>query len=530
MESSDSMPPEIESAGEDIILRYEEFETVKSIVANDGRNSGTIEEGFFLISQEPQAVQYNPEGNVEETVSHRHQTEVTLEWMHLCRICANASDHMIPIFVGNGAEHDLSGKIIKYLPIHVSESDTLPLQLCERCANTLIAWHELSEGCLSAQRKLLEMQDMHLRNKQQYYNPTSLDNLEVPTPMLTASTTIASSVTNSLPSQQNDDKNEVCSTEKINNSNRCTRRVSKDESQRHARDSSPRYERSEGYVNVGKARATVSSEKCLSSTHLGDFDERSKRDNSTDSHPDNSGQTQKPLQEKRTLVSQECAEPSKQLLEQTELTRSKMTEGDGCASHKCDECGKVLSTSYNLLIHRNIHAGVRPYVCPVCDKSFRSASGLNRHVRDVHDGVKNFACDICGRRLASRASRDEHRRTHFGERPHVCETCGKSFKQKASLHVHRLYHSQVLPYRCVLCDRGFRRKQELDKHASWHSDRKPHACDVCDERFRSKGCLVRHRRIHTDQRSHVCATCGARFTQERYLKRHRGSLHAAVDT
>lgn len=283
-------------------------------------------------------------------------------------------------------------------------------------------------------------------------------------------------------------------------------------------------------INVEKAQSTVSSEKYLSSTHLGDFDEKLGRDHSADSHANNSGQTQK-SQEKQTMNSRECTEGSKRLSEQhAELTRSKTTERNGCASHKCEECGKILSTSYNLLIHRNIHAGVRPYVCSNCDKSFRSASGLNRHVRYVHDGVKSFACDVCGRHLASRASRDEHRRTHSSERPHVCETCGKSFKQKASLYVHRLYHSQVLPHRCVLCNRGFRRKQELDKHASWHSDRKPYVCDICNERFRNKSCVVRHRRTHTNQRSHICAICDARFTQERYLKRHCSNLHAAVST
>ncbi|XP_077275208.1 uncharacterized protein LOC143904411 isoform X4 [Temnothorax americanus] len=482
METSDSMPPEMESPGEDIML----IETVKSIVTRGERNeSEGTDEDFFLMSQD-QSVQY-PEGTVSAT-------EVTLAWMHLCRICANASNHVIPIFEGDGAEHDLSSKIIKYLPIHVSESDTLPLQLCENCANILIAWHELHERCLSAEIKLLEMQDTQLRNKQQYYNPTSLDNLEVTTPMLTtASTTIESNITNPLPNQQDDDKNEACDSEKINKSNRWTRRVSKDESERRARVSSPRNEQSdmEGHINVEKARSTVSSEKCLASTHLDDFEEKLERDHSADSHPNS---------EKK------------------------------CTPYKCEECGKVLSTSYNLLIHRNIHAGVRPYICSICDKSFRSTSGLNRHVRYVHDGVKNFACDVCGRHLASRASRDEHRRTHSGERLHVCETCGKSFKQKASLHVHRLYHSQVLPHRCVLCDRGFRRKQELDKHASWHSDRKPYACDICDERFRSKGCVTRHRRTHTNQRLHICAICGARFAQERYLKRHRGSLHTAVCT
>jgi hypothetical protein len=111
MESS-SMPPEMDSPGEDIML----METVKRIVTHEERNES--EEAFFLISQD-QAVQY-PEGpNVEETVSHTHQTDVALEWIRLCRICANTSDRTIPIFEGYGAQHDLSTKILKYLPIHV---------------------------------------------------------------------------------------------------------------------------------------------------------------------------------------------------------------------------------------------------------------------------------------------------------------------------------------------------------------------------------------------------------------------------
>lgn len=107
MEPSNSISPEMESPGEDIML----IETVKSIVTHEGRNeSEDADEDFFLISQD-QSVQY-PEENVEVS-----PTEVT--WMHLCRICANTSDHMVPIFEGEGAEHDLSSKILKYLPIHV---------------------------------------------------------------------------------------------------------------------------------------------------------------------------------------------------------------------------------------------------------------------------------------------------------------------------------------------------------------------------------------------------------------------------
>lgn len=105
------MPPEMESPGENIML----IETVKSMVTHEGRNqSGTADEDFFLMTQD-QAVQY-PEESAEETVP---PADVELTWMHLCRICANSSDHTVPIFEGEGEEHDLPSKILKYLPIHV---------------------------------------------------------------------------------------------------------------------------------------------------------------------------------------------------------------------------------------------------------------------------------------------------------------------------------------------------------------------------------------------------------------------------
>lgn len=241
------------------------------------------------------------------------------------------------------------------------------------------------------------------------------------------------------------------------------------------------------------------------------------------------------IQRKENLetASEKCAKraapSSKRTLEQRdELARSKLTV-NGSTHYQCNDCGKILSTSYNFLVHRNTHTGERPCTCHVCGKSFRSASGLNRHVRNVHAGMKQFACDICGRCLASKASRDEHRRTHTGERPHVCEACGKSFKQKASLHVHKSFHSNRFPHKCPQCEQGFRRKQELDKHVSVHTEQRPYPCDVCGKRFRTKGCISRHKRVHSgDRGSYVCIVCDARFSQQRYLESHRKNLHAAT--
>lgn len=39
----------------------------------------------------------------------------------------------------------------------ITETDKLPLQVCYQCASTLIAWHNLYEGCSVADKRLREI-------------------------------------------------------------------------------------------------------------------------------------------------------------------------------------------------------------------------------------------------------------------------------------------------------------------------------------------------------------------------------------
>lgn len=40
----------------------------------------------------------------------------------------------------------------------VTETDSLPQQMCYQCASTLIAWHDLVISCVEADKKLRELQ------------------------------------------------------------------------------------------------------------------------------------------------------------------------------------------------------------------------------------------------------------------------------------------------------------------------------------------------------------------------------------
>lgn len=55
----------------------------------------------------------------EEVVT---MTEDMSDISQLCRVCANPNEYLIPIFHGEGLEHDLKSKVSRHLPIQVGQS------------------------------------------------------------------------------------------------------------------------------------------------------------------------------------------------------------------------------------------------------------------------------------------------------------------------------------------------------------------------------------------------------------------------
>ncbi|XP_070166422.1 zinc finger protein ZFP2-like isoform X3 [Polyergus mexicanus] len=537
----------LESSGEDAIL----IETVKNIVTQRDRNESETEDDFFLVSQD-QDERYSGE-NVEETTPHKHETKEVLTWIHYCRTCANTCDNLIPIFEGDGAEHDLPSKILKYLPIHISKSDTLPLQLCNHCADTLLAWHELSEGCLSAEKKLLKIQET-LQNKQQYY-PAPLANFEISTLVTITTPTIVSNATNSQPDQQINAKNGAHGIEEINKSNgscgvRTPFKVSPDTQnafwkpyrkrcQPKIRNlKKPESAATEDYDPIWVTVMDTVHDQPLAMSEQLENDplrltaEVKKEHLSTQNSIRDSNRENEPYRtfardkEKIQIDQIPDDESVRSLDDEIDKDLCKTSK----ASHKeesflCAECGKCFRLKDSYLRHMRIHKDERPFTCHVCGKQFRDSGGLTRHLKDVHAKLKNFMCDLCGKSFASKATREDHRRTHTGERPYVCDSCGKTFKSKASLYIHSKLHTNEFPHVCSYCTKRFRRRQEVLAHITTHTGEKNHACDVCAKKFRVKSELARHKLIHSESKPFVCIKCGLAFRQKRYLNNHIKSRH-----
>ncbi|CAG5004644.1 unnamed protein product [Parnassius apollo] len=91
-------------------------------------------------------------------ISENTTSQVNLEnvenFSNVCRTCATITEFVIPIFMGEGLQNNLAEKIHKHLPIQVSEQDVLPRVVCYQCASTLLAWHELVQCCVQADKAL----------------------------------------------------------------------------------------------------------------------------------------------------------------------------------------------------------------------------------------------------------------------------------------------------------------------------------------------------------------------------------------
>ncbi|CAH1181881.1 unnamed protein product [Phyllotreta striolata] len=153
---------------------------------------------------------------------------------------------------------------------------------------------------------------------------------------------------------------------------------------------------------------------------------------------------------------------------------------EGVPPHLCFHCGRRFKDreylrkhlTYFLMGGKNRWKSEAKSLCPECGKEFHSVAYLKTHINVIHAGIKPYTCDICDKSFTVSAGLDYHMKIHKGLKPFQCShsDCSKTFRTNYAKKVHERMHGTERAFKCDVCNKGFVRSSHLKRHVKLHRE------------------------------------------------------------